>query len=455
MSEWTIYGSLIIPQGDDARVLLLPSPQGWALPQFTLTRMYIDLHLLQRAIRARYGAEMTVLRWIENREDEAQKTVHGLWLMENHTPDWTPPEGARWIDGAELAALPLADEAQRAPLLRTLDELAQPEPATRLPWMRRGWFKEAQAWTRQTLEALGYTLSSEAEQFKTFSISALLRTETTQGLLFFKVAIDLPLFCHEPKMMQTLGALLPEHIPAPLAIDETRRWMLSSDYGTMIRGSTPDPSAEMLTEIVRAYAALQIATSSLHETLFAAGCFDRRLPTLMRQIDELLADEEGQAALADEDERARWIACGPALHALCERLAQYRIPDTLVHGDFHGGNVTRRADGGFYFFDWTDACIAHPFFDLPTFLEFDAPEQTAALRDAYLACWTDYEPLERLREAYEIAEVVAALHQAVSYQSIRRNGDPELRGDWDWSLVHWPRSILKGLERLAADAPQG
>ena len=40
------------------------------------------------------------------------------------------------------------------------------------------------------------------------------------------------------------------------------------------------------------------------------------------------------------------------------------------------------------------------------------------LRDAYLSQWTDWEPTARLREAWQLARPLAALHQAVSYLHI-------------------------------------
>ena len=71
---------------------------------------------------------------------------------------------------------------------------------------------------------------------------------------------------------------------------------------------------------------------------------------------------------------------------------------TLVHGDLHPGNVAR-LDGELAYFDWTDACVAHPFFDLHS-LQWQKDEATrAALLDAYLGAWEGVASPERLREA--------------------------------------------------------
>ena len=43
------------------------------------------------------------------------------------------------------------------------------------------------------------------------------------------------------------------------------------------------------------------------------------------------------------------------------------LPDTLVHGDFHPGNAFFDGDRA-VIFDWSDACVAHPLFDLHLYL---------------------------------------------------------------------------------------
>jgi aminoglycoside phosphotransferase (APT) family kinase protein len=63
---------------------------------------------------------------------------------------------------------------------------------------------------------------------------------------------------------------------------------------------------------------------------------------------------------------------------------------SLVHGDLHLGNVAK-GPGGPLIFDWTDACVAHPFLDLATIrrgtgeVDVAEAELRARLRAAYLA----------------------------------------------------------------------
>jgi hypothetical protein len=137
---------------------------------------------------------------------------------------------------------------------------------------------------------------------------------------------------------------------------------------------------------------LQIASAARVDELLALGCGDRRLLKLAEQIEPLLSDPEMMAYIDKERQEQLW-ASAPRLHAMCAELDRYHIPATLVHGDMHMSNVARRGDS-YLFFDWTDACIAHPFLDMIDVVhERDAAVQTR-LRDSYLKEWLAYEPME-------------------------------------------------------------
>ena len=52
-------------------------------------------------------------------------------------------------------------------------------------------------------------------------------------------------------------------------------------------------------------------------------------------------------------------------------------------------------------FDWSDACVSHPLFDLPTFLQrTDDESARTSLLETYLGAWADHASLEELRAAY-------------------------------------------------------
>ncbi len=318
-------------------------------------------------------------------------------------------------------------------------------PERRPAWARPGWFDGAAAWIRARLAERGTAVVAPLEQVRSWSLSCVLRAPTERGAAYFKAAADPPLFAHEPRVVAALAARYPAHIPTPLAVDAGRRWLLLPDLGPALGGNAP---AAAYATALRAFGRLQIATAADPGWLLAIGCVDRRLDHLAAQIPALLADTAFLASLSGA-EVARLRRDAPALAACCAALATYRLPPALVHGDLHGGNIA--APGGTpSFFDWTDASVSHPFFDLPILLPGEDDAAESRLRDAYLALWTAYEPPDRLRAAWALARPLGALHHAISYRSLLGSleacSTPELADD----AVFWLRRLLRWLPN---DAP--
>ena len=118
----------------------------------------------------------------------------------------------------------------------------------------------------------------------------------------------------------------------------------------------------------------------------------------------------------------------PALEQLCRRLDALGPPATLVHGDLHMLNVAR-LNGELVYFDWTDACISHPFLDLIS-LQWEPDETSrAVLLNAYLEGWDGAAEPELLQEAVELAAVVRPLHHAVSYRTIVAGLEESAQGE--------------------------
>ncbi|MGH2593013.1 MAG: phosphotransferase [Anaerolineae bacterium] len=319
-------------------------------------------------------------------------------------------------------------------------------PKHRAPWARPGWYAEATAWMQAQLAQLDYRLTVPIEQVKSWCLSCILRALTTAGDVYFKAVADLPLFVNEAVVTQLLAERYPRHVPAPLCIDRERGWMLLPDFGRELGWDAP---IERRAEALRAFGRLQIDSTKRVDELLAIRCLDRRLDRLIDQIDPLLNSLDTSSGLT-ETEIVQFRDLGPRLKAMCAALVSYNVPPALVHADMHMSNVARR-DGGYLFFDWTDACVAHPFLDMIDILhEKDAAAQVR-LRDRYLAVWTDFEPMDRLLEMWAMAYPLCALHQAVSYQHIIANVEDAARQDFGWAMPFWVGKILKQQHLSSSD----
>lgn len=164
----------------------------------------------------------------------------------------------------------------------------------------------------------------------------------------------------------------------------------------------------------------------------------------------MLGDEEVVADLSSREvEQLR--ALGPDLKILCHQLANDAIPQTLVHGDLHPGNIAVQ-NGTPIYFDWTDACVAHPFFDVLTFLDtVDDPVWQRRLHDSYLVQWTDYASLECLREVFARSQLLATIHQAVSYRHIMAPVEGPSKQAIRGGATYWLRKLLQ----LVAETDEG
>jgi Phosphotransferase enzyme family len=316
------------------------------------------------------------------------------------------------------------------------------------PWLAGSWLGEASDWIHQQLIARELPPAGPIETVKSWSVSRVLRVSTTRGDVYFKAVPRL--FAAEPVVTRLLAEWCPEHVPDVLAIDAERGWLLVRDGGQKLRA---EPSAYLQARYrraaMRALAELQRASIDRTADLLAAGATDRRLPQLVGQLDALLAEA---ASLDDADPQllGRVGTAAPDLRSMAARLGEIGIPDTLVHGDFHPGNVAIR-DREVVIFDWANAGVSHPFLDVVTFLDEDATGREApdedSLREAYLGYWRDYARPARLRQAFELGKTLGALQQAIMYQRIMRGLGPAGRHTCAGGIRIALRYVLQRLDR--------
>lgn len=439
---------VLLRHPERAAIYLVQTGSGWSLPHLRLEdslwiRTRRDLnHALQNTL----GLPVTALHCAYYRHDRDAGCEELVYVLENHSAAVTPTCAGRWTARGDLNALALEPAHHRAVIDAYLDEIeGGAVPALRPPWSRPGWFREASQWFEDELDSLGYILLAPIEHTNYWCLSCVLRARTTRGDVFFKAGPDFPLFVNETAVVSGLSKLFPHHVPAPLSIDAARRWMLLGDFGPALG---KDGTAETRIAMLRQFARMQQQASDQLDSLKEIGCLDRRLHELRYQIDGLLADPALARDLA-EGEMAQFQEDAASLKAACDDLAAFGIPETLNHGDLHLGNVAER-EGRLLFYDWTDACIAHPFLDMISV--FDEKDETLRerLRDAYLALWEGYASPRQLRDAWALAEPLAALHQAVSYQSILKQLEEPSRRGFGNVLPHYVRRAFVGVKNIHA-----
>ena len=443
--------------GRAPRALVRRTPGGWGLSVWTVEEVRehdIDQPAFLAEARERLGMEATVLRYVDPSEDEDRRERSGTWILERRGGGAAPMrDGERWVERAEVGSV-LEEEGETRTLLETtLAELESgAAPRGRCAWSQPGWFAQAEAWMVGQLEALGRPALGAIEQRKNNSISSVMRARTAAGYVYLKAASRH--FRYEARITTGLASRFADHVPVVLASDVERSWLVMEDFGEVIR-------RKGVGEWERALALMgemQRACIGESDWLRSIGCADRRLAALSEQIPALLDAPETRAEL-DEEVHRRLVRRTPELRAACDALAECGVPETLIHGDLHPGNVAV-SDGRLTVFDWTDAAVGHPFVDLATFLPggFRTPvsvenaAKAQRLLDVYLEGWTAVAPAAQLRRAAQLVETVARLHHAQSYLEILRS--IERADSWQWAgeLGEWLAPLDQGIPATPAGA---
>jgi hypothetical protein len=379
------------------------------------------------AVRQKYELDAPYLRlagYVGHGPD--QIPVAALQEFDAPPAGWKPTSGLAWLAVEDADAETLALPELTAPIERWLEIAGgAPVPEKRPPWARPGWFAEACAWLDESIGAVGLARNGPVEVVEQWAISSVLRCATDEGPVYLKAAFSI--FRHEPALTRSLAEHYPRLVPEVLAVDVPRALMLMRE----LRGrQIGDEGAERWNDAVAAIARIHRDWSHRDDELFALGAENRTLAGLASEIRPAFDAVEiaSNGGMASELERR------------CEELALGPLPQTLVHGDFHPWNVM--VDGeDLRIFDWSDACISYPLFDLPTFLERAEDEGAReALLQTYLAAWGDVASADELRAAHELSLPLACVHHAISYLRI----DEALEPDDRWVFADAPRRWLGG-----------
>lgn len=297
-----------------------------------------------------------------------------------------------------------------------------------LIWTEAGWREQAAAWIGMTLSSQGLSLTGPIEQSHVRPWSTVLTAPTGRGRFFFKAT--LPALGFEPRLTRALAGWRPDCMPQVLAIEPDRGWMLLADGGVPLRSLlSQERQPGRWRTILALYAGLQHGMAARRDDLLALGALDRRLESLPAQFEALLADREALLidrpdGLSAADYR-RLHELAPRFAAMCRRLADYGIPETLHHDDFHDGNILVAGER-ITFFDWAESCLAHPFFTLVVTLRNvawtlklagDAAE-IDALREVYLDGWSGYGSRADLRAACRLADQIGRVNRAMTWHRV-------------------------------------
>lgn len=333
------------------------------------------------------------------------------------------------------------------------------ENLTFLPWDEKNWINEVSSWLKFSLTAHDIELLAGLVQVHKKPWSVVYRVPTNKGPHFFKALC--PVLNYEPEVTKQLSCWQPTIIQPVLDIEPNKGRMLMSDGGTTLRQILEKtPSLNYWKKILPQYAKFQQSMIPHQQELLALGVHDRRLNALPGLATKLVSDRDsmciGQPDGLSVSEYETVVGLMPKLQKMCESLAQYAIPETLQHDDFHDGNIFVVSDG-FRFFDWAESFIAHPFFTLVVTLRtiayrFDLEEDSAELRELvelYLNEWQDYASLKQLHEAFELAMVIGRINRALTWHMVVSSLPDPYRSQEADAVPGWVQLFLEKINLYA------
>ena len=438
---------MVVARPQDGSVLALPSANGFTLPSFAPdnTDARVVEHI-NAEMRRRLGFHVWTLKCAaQSGAGEHRWRVFTAVARERNP---AAPPNAKWLGQDSALSAEFVEPMMGDAVAAWFADYGKP-PDERAPWQSVDWHDEAVNWIRAQFAAHGIGGDAQIIQQRAWGLSCTMLARTGAGDFYFKATP--PFMAHEGRIMQAVAERCPQLLPAPLAVDTERGWLLMPDYGSDMLHECADIAR--WEDALRLFSPTQVEQAARAGEWLALGCPDRGLARMVELTDPLIAaccrmlTERDDGLSQDEAQALR--ALSMPLKMMCARLGQFGVPHSPVHGDL-GGNVIMNGEG-YTFFDWTDVCVSHPFFDMATISAayFDesalerTPDADARLRDAYLQAWTAYESMERLVEAFEASRPLGALHQAMTYMWILTNIAPDSRGELEGGLLHWVRSLLR------------
>ena len=254
------------------------------------------------------------------------------------------------------------------------------------------------AWARESLPG------GTAHQQRTWNLSAIWRIDDPAGHPVAWLKQVPPFFAHEPAALRLVDAVSPGLVPRLLADGPQGRMLLGHIPGADRYGAGADVCAKI------------------------AEAFHPVQSFFIKNPDELVGIPDGRLGAEGQGFGTRRLARVAAPHydridglrelidGLPERLRAVEecgLPDTLVHGDLHPGNVRTDPGGRLTIMDWGDCTIGHPAFDILRLTEgLDDP---APLLEAWAHRWAKTLPGTRPLRAAELLRPVAALRAAATY----------------------------------------
>jgi len=274
----------------------------------------------------------------------------------------------------------------------------------RARWARPGGPAGDLSWADDQLSLAGRPRHAPAQQVRTWNLSSIWRLPTAHGDAWLKAVP--PFFAHEGRLISAIDG---PTVPPLIAYDGQGRVLLDHVDGEDRYGATGPDLLAMVDTLVDIQQAWIDRTDDLHEL----GLPDWRCRPFLAAAADCIERAGGALTLEDHRRLDALVASGERRFA---DLGSCGVPDTLVHGDFHSGNVRMAPGGQPVLLDWGDAGIGNPLFDMTAFTDRILDGDRPKARQQFAQRWLAVAPGSDPGRAAALIAPLGALRQAIVYR---------------------------------------
>ncbi|MDL9980707.1 phosphotransferase family protein [Microbacterium sp. ASV49] len=326
---------------------------------------------------------------------DAARGALGIDVVLLRIAAWSVPDAVYTAEVADIPAI----------ALDPVDPAFVADDPLRLTWARPGGPGEYLAWAREALADIGRPAVGDPVQVRSWNLSTLWMLPTSAGPVWLKAVPSF--FAHEGALLERLSAF-----PVPRLIARTADAVLIAEVPGDDRYDPPIGAACRMVDLL-----IDIQTSVDPATLPPMPAWT---PASLAPVAERTLRLAPEVAPADRDAVSTIIDGLPELQPSLDACG---LSDTLVHGDFHGGNV-RGDDDHLVILDWGDSGIGHPLLDVAAFTERMPPPFAARVTEHWLAAWRRAVPGSDPARALELVRPYAAVRQATLYRAFLDRIEP-------------------------------
>lgn len=466
---------LLIPSRDGTGLLVCKTPRECRLPSVLGRRGRNDPEvsswtrqsdILAAAIFSLFSIRAYPRRCAWYQPDVQADSYHFVVVLElDSVPALLQlPSGLEWVSKSEALKAKWADVHPSLDMATIVTELFAETvdrvvPDRRPPWRSVGWFEEVCPWILSVVKSHNFVPAEDhIEPVRNTTSAVVLRCavhypekhpliswakppeDLSEDLLPFQgvyVKVSLPVV-HEAEKTAAVASLVPDVVPKVLSI--------SSKFNAMVQLCAVETD---LTDSETLDALWNFQERSLHviDELKASGLPDRGPAWLASSIEVILDHPALHPRSRDWFELQGRIG---EIMEICETLLSFRIPQTLVHGDFLKVNmgVMPGPKRVVNIFDWNTCCIGHPLYDLTrvtTRIWNYGVEDDDAI-DSYLKRWEAFETRKNIRTAVAIFPPLIHCQNLQDLLELYDNMESLDQKHWLESIKGQIRVILRTLD---------